>query len=65
MGWAAAIAVSNGVAEKVVEIENAEAFATDRLQWMQKDRQIEGFTRARMGSNMGSSRSWPSMLVTL
>jgi hypothetical protein len=53
MRWAAAIAVSNGVAEKVVEIENAEALATDRLQWMQKDRQIEGFNPRQNGLEHG------------
>src|SRR5215831_5821338 len=41
MRCVAAIAVSMGFAEKVVEIEDAEALAADRLQGMQKDRQIE------------------------
>jgi hypothetical protein len=43
----------DGVAEKVVEIENAEALATDRLQWMQKDRQIEAFNPRQNGLEHG------------
>src|SRR4029450_12947533 len=39
----------DGVAEKVVEIEHAEALAPDRLLGMQKDRQIEGLDLRQNG----------------